>query len=69
MGNAYIRVDPTVPSQGEWSFDATGSPDWGTVLVSGYSGANATSFVSAETAKNFWKTGFRVVNASLSKKF
>ena len=69
MGTAYIRVDPTVPKNGQWSYDVTGSPNWDKVLVDSYSGSSANSYVKASTAKNFWKAGFRVVGAYLSKTF
>ena len=66
---AFIRSSPTVPKEGEWAYDATGSPNWDKVLVKSWNGTEAEDYFSADVAKSFWKAGFKVVGAQFSKTY
>ena len=68
-GSAYIKIDPTVPDNGEWGFNVSGSPNWNQALVSSYSGNQAQGYVDADIAKEFWQNGFKVVDARLSRNY
>lgn len=65
---AYIWVGDGVPgSRGEWSDDFTGSPGWDKVLVKSWRGNDVIAYHPADLAKQFWKNGFRVIDAELSR--
>lgn len=65
----YIRVTPTVPDEGEWAMDSTGSPNWADVIVQSYDAdGRVTKTWPAKDAKMFWKAGFSVVDAKLTYK-
>lgn len=67
MGSGYIRISPTIPKSGAgFGMNMTGSPQWNALIAQGYSGTNGERYVSAQTAKQFWIKGFRVVNAFLA---
>jgi len=62
----YIQVSPTVPEEGEWGMDTTGSPNWDEVIVQSFSKGKADKYWSAHDAKLFWKAGFSVTGAILN---
>jgi hypothetical protein len=66
-GDAWIRLDPTVPNRGEWSYNVTGSPNWDQVLVASWTLETTTGYVPANIAKDFWRNGFWVTEAILSR--
>lgn len=68
-GSAYIRFQPVVPEQGQWAQALNSSPTWDTVLVAAWNGNQATRYVDARIAKQFWQNGFQVVGFQLSRKY
>jgi hypothetical protein len=59
----YIECRPTVPDEGEWAMDTTGSPSWDKVIVKSFSNNHADEYWPARDAKLFWKEGFTVTDA------
>lgn len=54
----YVRLAPTVPKAAEgYGFNTTGSPNWGSLIRTS---PNSEQFLSENTAKAFWKSGFMV---------
>ena len=68
-GSGYLLIDSTVPEKGKWSFNAAGSPNWDKTIVLEWSGSKAIRYADAATAKAFWKAGFAVTGAFLSKDY
>lgn len=66
-GDAWIRLDPTVPDRGEWSYNVTGSPNWDKALVDAWTLETTTRYVPAKVAKDFWRNGFWVTEAIFSR--
>ena len=67
VSDAWIKLDPTVPSKGEWSYNVTGSPNWDHALVEAWQQETITSYIPADRAKYFWKNGFWVKAAVTSR--
>ena len=66
MGGGFIEIRPTLPKSGEgMGFNFTGSPDWDDVIALNVDSRGGSNYVDEETAKNFWRAGFRVVAAHL----
>ena len=62
----YIECRPTVPDEGEWAMDSTGSPNWDKVIVKKFANGRAEEYWPARDAKLFWKEGFTVTGAILN---
>ena len=66
MGKAFIKLDPVFKKSGQgYGMNTTGSPSWSRVLILEWQGSRALKYADTDTAKAFWKQGFRVSGAHL----
>ena len=65
---AWVEIDPTVPKAGQgYAYNTSGSPSWDDLFCGFNEYGKKSDCWGKETAKLFWKGGFRVVDFKLRR--
>ena len=60
---AWVEIDPTVPKAGQgYSYNTSGSPSWNDLFCGFNRSGQKYNCWDEESAKKFWKGGFRVID-------